>query len=138
RQAAPGDFGEFGAGAFGVRRPLRFLAYKLHLDEHQVAELARILNALKTERAQAEVDARRAMAGLADAVAGATFDPQAAGAGATGGAPRAGRPRAAPRRALADRHALLAPAQRARPASLTRRGPPQVGARGPGPRAPPP
>src|SRR5262249_43416211 len=33
--------GDLGAGAFGVRRPLRFLAYKLELDEHQVAELAR-------------------------------------------------------------------------------------------------
>ena len=30
----------FGGGAFGVRRPLRFLAYKLELDERQVAELA--------------------------------------------------------------------------------------------------
>ena len=47
RHAAPGEFGDFGAGAFGVRRPLRFLAYKLHLDEHQVAELARILNVLR-------------------------------------------------------------------------------------------
>ena len=27
----------FGGGAFGVRRPLRFLAYKLELDERQVA-----------------------------------------------------------------------------------------------------
>ena len=79
RHAAPGDCSELGAGAFGVRRPLRFLAYKLHLDERQVGELARILDALKTERAQAEVDGRRAMAGLADAVAGASFDPQVAG-----------------------------------------------------------
>src|SRR5215475_8723042 len=78
QHTAPGEGAEF-----GVRRPLRFLAYKLGLDEHQVGELARILNALKTERAQAEVDARRAMAGLADAVAGATFDPQAAGDAAT-------------------------------------------------------
>lgn len=31
--------GGFG-GTFGVRRPLRFLAYKLELDEKQVAELA--------------------------------------------------------------------------------------------------
>src|SRR5262249_11994363 len=43
-----GDFG----GSFGVRRPLRFLAFKLELDEGQVTELAKILNDLKTERAQ--------------------------------------------------------------------------------------
>src|SRR5262245_11913527 len=41
---------------FGVRRPLRFLAYRLGLDERQVSELAIILNELKTERAQAAVD----------------------------------------------------------------------------------
>src|SRR6516225_2848930 len=46
---------DFGGGAFGVRRPLRFLAYKLELDESQVAQLARILDELKTERAQGEV-----------------------------------------------------------------------------------
>ena len=126
RQAAPGDFGEFGAGAFGVRRPLRFLAYKLHLDEHQVAELARILNVLKTERAQAEVDARRAMAGLADAVAGATFDPQAAGDAATVRVRSAERLRDAVLKALADLHALLDPDQRARLAYLIRTGTLQV------------
>ena len=64
----------FGGGPFGVRRPLRFLAYKLELDEKQVAELARILDDLKTERAQGEVDRRRSLSGFADAVAGETFD----------------------------------------------------------------
>src|SRR4051812_28797815 len=68
-----GDDG-FGSGAFGVRRPLRFLAYKLELDERQVAELARILDELKTERAQGEVDRRRAMSAFADAVTGEAFD----------------------------------------------------------------
>src|SRR3954468_5376386 len=47
--AAAGHDSELGAGAFGVRRPLRYLAYKLELDEPQVAALARILNELKTE-----------------------------------------------------------------------------------------
>jgi Spy/CpxP family protein refolding chaperone len=126
RHAAPGEFGDFGAGAFGVRRPLRFLAYKLHLDEDQVAELARILNVLKTERAQAEVDARRAMAGLADAVAGATFDPQAAGDAATVRVRSAERLRDAVLKALADLHALLDPDQRARLAYLIRTGTLQV------------
>ena len=34
-----------------MRRPLRFLAHKLDLDEKQVTELARILDELKIERA---------------------------------------------------------------------------------------
>src|SRR6516164_5226531 len=67
-----GFFG--GGGAFGVRRPLRFLVHKLGLDEKQVPELARILDELKTERAQAEVDRRRTMSGFADAVQGEAFD----------------------------------------------------------------
>src|SRR5262245_37704952 len=34
-----GDWGDGGGGGgFGVRRPLRFLAYKLELDEKQVSE----------------------------------------------------------------------------------------------------
>ena len=63
-----------GRSGFGVRRPLRFLAHKLDLDEKQITELVRILDELKTERAQAEVDDRRALAEFADAVAGDVFD----------------------------------------------------------------
>src|SRR2546428_14125543 len=70
--AASGLF--FGAGAFGVRRPLRFLAFQLGLDEAQTRELARILDELKTERAQASVDHRRMSAALADTLAEDTFD----------------------------------------------------------------
>src|SRR5208283_2006281 len=79
-QAAPfsggggGDGEQFGGGSFGVRRPLRFLAYKLDLDEAQVTELAAILHDLKTERAQADVDHRRTTSALADAVASESFD----------------------------------------------------------------
>ena len=44
-QAGPWRAGDdFAGGAFGVRRPLRFLAHKLDLDDRQVAELARILD----------------------------------------------------------------------------------------------
>src|SRR5213078_2700208 len=43
--------GFFGAAAFGVRRPLRFLAFQLGLDETQTREVARILDELKTVRA---------------------------------------------------------------------------------------
>src|SRR6478609_4947770 len=75
----PGDEGPEGGG-FGVRRPLRFLAYKLGLDEKQVAELARVLDDLKTERAQVAVDDRRSLAEFADALAGESFDAAKAGA----------------------------------------------------------
>src|SRR3954447_13189087 len=74
RDASGGEHGDSGGGAFGVRRPLRFLAYKLQLNEQQVGELARVLGDLKTERAQADVDGRRTIAGFADAVGTGTFD----------------------------------------------------------------
>src|SRR5262245_14582502 len=124
--AAPGDGPDVGAGAFGVRRPLRFLAFKLGLDERQVGELARILDALKTERAQAEVDGRRAMAGLADAVASPTFDAQAASEAATVRVRSAERLRDAVTTALGQLHAVLDPEQRARLAYLIRTGRLQV------------
>src|SRR5580765_8322002 len=69
-----GDEGFGSGGGFGVRRPLRFLAHKLELDEKQVVQLARILDELKTERAQSAVDDRRTLAEFADALAGDQFD----------------------------------------------------------------
>ncbi len=119
--AAPHE-SELGAGAFGVRRPLRFLAYKLDLDEGQVSELARILSDLKTERAQAEVDGRRAIAAFADAIRGEQFDAgQAADAGAIRMA-TAEHLRDAVIKALGRLHALLEPEQRERLAYLIRTG----------------
>src|SRR4051812_23627406 len=123
QEGGGGDEGEgFGGGAFGVRRPLRFLAYKLELDERQVAELARILDELKTERAQAEVDRRRSLSAFADAVAGDTFDDGKAkqAAGARGAA--AERLRDAVTSALGRLHALLEKDQRERLAYLIRTG----------------
>ena len=119
---AGGEEGEFGTGAFGVRRPLRFLAYKLGLKEAQISELARILNQLKTERAQAAVDHRRTVAGFADAVAGETFDDKAAQAAATLRVQSAERLRDAVVKALREIHALLEPQQRAQLAYLVRTG----------------
>jgi Spy/CpxP family protein refolding chaperone len=58
----------------GVRRPLRFLAWKLQLDDAQLKQVAAILDQLKIERAQAEVDDRRAVSLLAEAAEGETFD----------------------------------------------------------------
>ena len=111
-----------GFGAFGVRRPLRFLAYKLNLTEAQVSQLARILNELKTERAQAAVDNRRAVAGFADAVAGETFDDAKARGAADDRVKSAGRIRDAVVKALGEIHAILQPGQREQLAYLIRTG----------------
>lgn len=112
----------FGGGAFGVRRPLRFLAYKLELDERQVAELARILDELKTERAQAEVDRRRSLSGFADAVGGPAFDAARASEAAALRVATAERLKVAVTGALAKLHALLDDDQRGRLAYLIRTG----------------
>src|SRR4051812_26953294 len=112
----------FGGGPFGVRRPLRFLAYKLELDEKQVAELARVLDDLKTERAQGEVDRRRSLSGFADAVAGPTFDATRAKESAALRVATAERLRDAVTGALGRLHALLDNDQRERLAYLIRTG----------------
>lgn len=114
--------GDHGSSAFGVRRPLRYLAHKLELDEDQVAELAAILGDLKTERAQAEVDDRRATGALADAVAGDTLDPERLADGGGLRVKSAERLRDAVSNALGRIHALLHPEQRRRLAYLIRTG----------------
>ncbi len=111
-----------GRSAFGVRRPLRFLAHKLDLDEKQITALMRILDELKTERAQAEVDDRRATAEFADAVEGDAFDGSKAGSAGERRVQSAARLREALTRALQEMHALLTPEQRQRLAYLIRSG----------------
>jgi len=111
----------FGSG-WGVRRPLRFLAHKLDLDQKQISELARILDELKIERAQAEVDDRRARAEFADAVLGDTFDANKAGAAGERRVQSAAKLRDALMGALRAIHALLRPEQRERFAYLVRTG----------------
>ncbi|MEE9280182.1 MAG: Spy/CpxP family protein refolding chaperone [Myxococcota bacterium] len=69
----PGD-NLFGGGGLGVRRPLRFLTWRLDLSREQVAQAARVIERLKIEREQANVDLRRAAAEMADAVEAASFD----------------------------------------------------------------
>lgn len=113
---------DFGGGSFGVRRPLRFLAQRLDLDDKQVEELAHILNELKTERAQAAVDNRRTVAGFADVIAGATFEEAKVGAVATERVKSAERLRDALVKALGRIHALLKPEQRSKLAYLIRTG----------------
>lgn len=118
-----GDEGGFdGGGSFGVRRPLRFLAYKLDLDERQVAELAMVLDTVKTERAQAEVDQRRTTAAYADLLAGESFDAEAASKVSAERVQSAERLQKAVQASLAKIHALLEPEQRKRLTYLLRTG----------------
>lgn len=117
-----GGFGDGDGGSFGVRRPLRFLAYKLELDDRQVTDLARILNELKTERAQAEVDRRRTLSAFADAVAADPFDDAAAAAAGQRRVDSATRLRDAVTTALKQIHAVLDKDQREKLAYLIRTG----------------
>jgi Spy/CpxP family protein refolding chaperone len=118
---SPEEF-EGGGGGFGVHRPLRFLAHKLDLDERQITALARILDELKTERAQGAVDHRRTVAAFADALTGDTFDSAKAGEGADLRLKSADRLRGAVLKALQQIHGVLNPEQRSRLAYLIRTG----------------
>jgi predicted alpha-1,6-mannanase (GH76 family) len=109
-------------GAFGVRRPLRFLAHRLQLDDRQAAELARILDEIKTERAQVAVDERRAVSGFADAISGEVLDAAKLGETATSRVRSAERLRDAVVSALGRIHALLDVEQRTQLALLIRTG----------------
>src|SRR5499433_1180453 len=120
--ASGGHHGDYGRAAFGVRRPLRLLAYKLGLKAEQVRELARILDELRTDRAQAEVDERRAVAAFADALAGATFEEEKAREGAALRVRSIERLQEAVVQALGQLHALLDAEQRAKLAYLLRTG----------------
>lgn len=116
------DDGDFGGGSFGVRRPLRFLAHKLELKDEQVAELARVLDDLKTERAQGAVDQRRSTAAFADAVAGEAFDEAKVNEAADARVKSAERLRGAVVKALGKIHGILDNEQRAKLAYLLRTG----------------
>jgi len=105
-----------------VRRPLRFLAHKLDLSEKQVAELAKVLSDLKTERAQVAVDQRRTTSAFADAVAEDTFDSAKVEGIANERVKSQERLRGALVAALQRIHALLSPDQRSRLAYLLRTG----------------
>ena len=120
--AGHGGGGGDDGGGFGVRRPLRFLAYKLELDEAQVEKLARVLDELKIERAQGAVDLRRSSATLADAVEGDTLDAAGLASAAADRAKSAERLAQAVSKALTKIHELLSPKQRAQLAYLIRTG----------------
>jgi Spy/CpxP family protein refolding chaperone len=109
-------------GGFGVRRPLRFLAHRLELNDTQVAALARVLDELKTERAQAAVAGRRALAEFADAMSADAFDAAKAQGAGERRVKSAGRLRDSVLAALREIHAILTPEQRTRFAYLIRTG----------------
>ena len=110
------------SGGLGVRRPLRFLAWKLGLDEQQIAGLAAVLDALKTERAQAEVDDRRALSLLADAAESDPFDAAKAAEAARVRGESTERQQKKVAESLGRIHALLDQEQRGRLAYLLRTG----------------
>jgi hypothetical protein len=113
---------DFGGGAFGVRRPLKFLAWKLELEESQFSELAKILDDLKTERAQAAVDTRRSTSAFADAFGKEAFEADKAQGAADLRVKSAERLRDAVVTALTRIHAMLDGEQRERFAYLIRTG----------------
>jgi len=117
----PDHDGGWGA-SFGVRRPLRFLAHKLELSDEQVTTLASILDALKTERAQAAVDQRRSTSAVADALSADAFDAAKATEVKEERVRSTERLEEAVARALGKIHALLTAEQRKKIAYLIRTG----------------
>lgn len=111
-----------GGGDLGVRRPLRFLAYKLDLSEDQIQRAAEILDALKIERAQAEVDDRRALATFAEGFGPDALDATKVRAAAAARAATAQRLNDAVATALEQLHAVLEADQRKQLALLLRTG----------------
>ncbi len=110
------------ASEFGVRRPLRYMAHQLDLDDEQVDTLAAILNLLKTERAQARLDERRSVAGIADAVERESFDADGAAEALSARVTAAERLKQEVLATLQKTHEMLDPEQRKRLAYLLRSG----------------
>jgi Spy/CpxP family protein refolding chaperone len=107
---------------FGVRRPLRVMAHELELDDDQVERLARIIDELKTQRAQAAVDERKSVGSIADTLTGADFDRGKLTEALNLRVHSAERLRDAILEALADTHGMLRPEQRKKLAYLLRSG----------------
>jgi Spy/CpxP family protein refolding chaperone len=126
-RAAHGGGGYEAAGSgqgpmFGVRRPLRVMAHELELDDDQVEALARIIDELKTQRAQAAVDERRSIGQIADGLLGNDFERAKVAEAVNLRVQSAEKLRDAVVEALASTHALLRPEQRKKLAYLLRSG----------------
>lgn len=111
-----------GGAGLGVRRPLRFLAWKLELEEEQVVKLAAVIETLKTERAQADVDFRRSTSVIAAALESDTLDPTALENAVKQRLESEERRQRAVAAALTSLHALLDAEQRKRLSYLVRTG----------------
>lgn len=98
------------------------MAHKLDLDDAQIDTLAAILNVLKTERAQARLDERRSIAGLADAIEGDAFDTDHAVAALDARVEAATRLKEEVLATLEKTHEMLDAEQRKRLAYLLRSG----------------
>ncbi len=59
---------------FGMRRPLRHLAWKLNLSEAQIRDVVEVLDRLKTAYNQARLDQDRSTSDVAAVFTGAEFD----------------------------------------------------------------
>jgi Spy/CpxP family protein refolding chaperone len=116
-----GDAAAGGAG-FGARRPVRFLAMRLDLDDAQVAKLAKILERLRVEREQAAVDSRRAAGTIADALEGEAVDAARVEEATRLRVEATRRVQEAVARALGELHELLDGEQRQELAALIRSG----------------
>ena len=114
--------GSGGGPMFGVRRPLRMMAQELELKDDQVERLARIIDELKTVRAQAAVDERRSVGLIADALLAPEADRAKLGEALSLRVQSAERLRDAVVEALSDTHGMLRPEQRKKLAYLLRSG----------------
>lgn len=63
---------------FGVRRPLRHLAWKLNLTEAQIRDVVDVLDRLKTAYNQARIDRDRSTSEMAAVFGGDQFDSERA------------------------------------------------------------
>lgn len=122
RQRQPQRRSSYHATDFGVRRPLRYMAHKLDLDDDQIDTLAAILNVMKTERAQARLDERKSIAGLADALGDDTFDRESAAKALDARVEAAERLKSEVLNTLEKTHAMLDAEQRKRLVYLLRSG----------------
>lgn len=109
-------------GEFGIRRPLRYMAWHLDLTEEQISRLAVILDELRTERAQGEVDDRRARSAFAEVLEAVSFDEAKVKEAAQIRVRSAEQLRDAVVRALRRTHELLTPEQRTKLAHMLRTG----------------
>ena len=107
---------------FGVRRPLRVMSQELELDTDQVEKLARLIDDIKIERAQAAVHERRSVGLVADALLEGDFDATKVEAALDLRVQAAQKLRDAVRDTLRDTHAMLRPEQRKKLAYLLRAG----------------